>query len=60
MYVMKKDYFHNNKRYAINTELHIIFYSYLLLVYFTQEYIYHETADRVVYVLLRKINSCNK
>ena len=35
---------------------YVIFYSYLLRIYFVQEYIYQEIAGRVVYVFLRKIN----
>ena len=29
---------------------------FIARVYFAQEYIYHETAGRVVYIFLRKIN----
>ena len=54
--------FHKNKRYSINTELHIsyFFFLFIAIVYFEQEYIKQLTYSLVVYVFLRKINLCNK
>ena len=49
----KKYYFHKNKRYVINTELHIhcFLFIFIALVYFAQEYIPLNLQSRGICIL---------